>query len=204
MSSSPGRRRAGLTLFEVLAAVLVLGLLYTALAGVAMTGLRSEGTDRRRAEAAMMVDHELASIEALLAAGEVLELGVVEREAEPYTVVVDVQPVDVLELLPAPVREEVERNADPDAPSLLVDEQGESRVQRLTIAVEWDEAGESARVERITYAFDTSALAGFFPSEEPAAGEGEGAESEASMSELRKQAPAELQSLIDQAGKGER
>ena len=50
-----------------MAAVLVLGLLYTVLAGAAMRGLRSEGIDRRRADAEMIADREITTIETELA-----------------------------------------------------------------------------------------------------------------------------------------
>jgi hypothetical protein len=57
------RRRAAFTLIEVMGAVLVLGLLFTWLASVAMIGLRSEGTDHRRADAELVADLELSTIE---------------------------------------------------------------------------------------------------------------------------------------------
>jgi len=196
MTSRPARR-GGFTLFEVLAGVLVLGLLYTVLATAAMRGLRSEGTDRRRAEASLVADRELASIESLITSGAVLENGLVEKEAAPYTILVEVEPADILALFPAPLREEIERSADPDVPTLLVDDRGESRVQRLSVVVQWDEAGLPDRVERTTYAFDTSALAELFPSEGD--GDGEPAAGEGSLSELRKGASPEIQKLIDDA-----
>ena len=199
--TSRSARSIGFTLLEVLAGILVLGLLYTVLASAAIRGLRSEGTDRRRAEASLVADRELASIESQIATGAPLENGVVEREEAPYTIVVDVQPEDVLALLPAPLYDEIVRGADPDVPTLLVDEKGESRVQRLTIVVEWDESGEPDRVARTTYAFDTSQLGELFPS----GGESAGSEPrDGSLDELRKDAPPELQQLLDAEQKGAR
>lgn len=194
MTSRPAHR--GFTLFEVLAGVLVLGLLYTVLATAAMRGLRSEGTDRRRADASLKADLVLALIESELASGVVLENGLEETEEPPYTILVEVEPEDVLALFAAPLREEIVRSADPDVKGLLVDERGESRVQRVTVVVQWDEAGLPERVERTTYTFDGSALAELFPSEGAADG-GEPAAGDGSLSELRKGAPPELQKLID-------
>jgi hypothetical protein len=99
--------------------------------------------------------------------------------------------------LPAPLHEEITRNADPDLPTLLVDERGQSRVQRLSVVVQWDEAGEPDQVERTTYAFDTSQLAELFPSEGDSGGGA--AAGGGPLDELRKGAPPELQKLIDEA-----
>ncbi len=56
------RAERGLTLLEVLAAVAVLGLLYTVLASAAVQGLRSEGESRRRLEASLLMDEQLVQI----------------------------------------------------------------------------------------------------------------------------------------------
>jgi len=185
-------RKRGFTLIEVMAAVLVLGLLYTVLASAAMRGLRAEGTDRRRADAAMIADRELSALEAELASGAALEDGLVQHEQEPYIVRLDVEPVDVLAMLPRDLLKGVAR-PDPKAPSVLHDERGQSRVHRVSVVVAWDEAGEPDQVERITYAFDTSALSQYFPSEGNA---GAGAASQDPFEQLRKEAPPELQQLI--------
>ncbi len=156
--------KGGFTLVEVMAAVLVLGMLYTVLAGSAMRGLRSEGIDRRRADAELIADRELTMIETDIATGVPLEDGLVEREEEPYTVSSNVEPFDVLSLLPAPLHAEIVQGTDPKAPSVLHDERGQSRVRRISVVVAWDEAGEPDHVERTTFAFDTSVLEEYFPS----------------------------------------
>jgi prepilin-type N-terminal cleavage/methylation domain-containing protein len=190
-------RRHGFTLIEVMAAVLVLGLLYTVLAGAAMRGLRSEGTDRRRADAAMIADQRLTALETEISAGQPLQDGRVEDEQEPFKIVVDVAPADVLSLLPAPLSRELARTSDPRAPSLLHDERGQSRVRRVSVVVAWDEAGEPEQVERTTLAFDTSELAQLFPPQDQAGGE----PAADSLDALRKNAPPELQSLMIPGGK---
>ena len=180
-------------------AVLVLGLLYTWLASVAMVGLRSEGTDRRRADAELVADLELSTIEAQVTAGAALKDGRTERDEEPFRVLVEVAPADLLSLLPAPISKEIAQTTDPRAPSLLHDERGQSRMRRLSVVVEWDEAGEPAHVERTTYAYDKSQLAELFPPEDAA---GQPVKTEP-LDELRKAAPPELQGLMPQSpGRG--
>ena len=191
---------AGFTLIEVMGAVLVLGLLFTWLASVAMIGLRSEGTDRRRADAELVADLELSTIEASVTAGQMPKDGRTERDEEPFRVLVEVAPADVLGLLPASLAKDIAKTRDPRAPSVLHDERGESRVRRVSVVVEWDEAGEPAQVERTTFAYDKSALAGYFPTEQAAGGAtGEGQPGD--MPQLMKNAPPELQGLIRDASK---
>lgn len=190
-------RTCGFTLIEVMGAVLVLGLLFTWLASVAMVGLRSEGTDRRRADADLLADLELTMIEASVSAGQMPEDGRSERDEEPYRVLVEIAPIDVLTLLPAALAKDLAQARDPRAPSVLHDERGESRVRRVWVVVEWDEAGEPAQVERTTWAYDKAELAQFFPSE----GGGEKAAAadapQEGMQELYDASPPELQRLIE-------
>ena len=189
-------KHRGFTLIEVMGAVLVLGLLFTWLANVAMIGLRSEGTDRRRANAELIADLELSSIEASVSAGQMPEDGRTEREDENelFRVFVEVEPTDVLSLLPAPLAKDLAKTSDPRAPSVLHDERGESRVRRVSVVVEWDEAGEPTQVARTTYAYDKSALEQFFPSE--AGADDAAANPGDPMQQLMKDAPPELQGLI--------
>jgi type II secretory pathway pseudopilin PulG len=189
------RRRAAFTLIEVMGAVLVLGLLFTWLASVAMIGLRSEGTDHRRADAELVADLELSTIETSITAGNMPKDGRSERDEEPFRVLIEVVPTDVFSLLPAPVSKEIVAKLDPRAPSLLHDERGQSRVRRVSVLVEWDEAGEAAQVERTTYAYDKSELAQFFPPPEGAANP-DAANPNDPLQQLRKDAPPELQGLI--------
>ena len=156
-------REPGFTLLEVMAGVLVLGLLYTVLASAAMRGLRSEGTDRRRADAAMVADRQLAALETEIEAGAPFADGRSEQEQEPFKILIEVAPADMLTLLPPALGRELKSAQDPRAPSVLHDERGQSRIRRVSVIVEWDEAGEPERVERTTYAYDKAAIAQYFP-----------------------------------------
>lgn len=195
--TSRNARKSGFTLLEVMAAVLVLGLLYTVLASRALIGLRSEGNDRRRAEAEMIADRELTAIETDLSSGLPLEDGMVEREEAPYTVISNVEPFDALALLPVSLYKEIARNTDPKAPSLLHDERGLSRLRKISVVVEWEEAGEPDHVERTTFAIDPSAVEEYFPS-----AQGEGGLSE--MEKVRRMAPPELRALMPPPEPGQR
>lgn len=200
MTTTNSSEQRGFTLIEVMGAVMVLGLVFTWLASVAMIGLRSEGTDRRRADADLLADLELSTIEASITAGLMPEDGRNERDEEPFRVLVEVAPIDVLSLLPAPLARDIAANSDPRAPSLLHDERGESRVRRVSVVVEWDEAGEPAQVERTTFAYDKTELAQLFPTEQ-GAGDAESQQPEGQMEQLLKDAPPELQDMIRDASK---
>jgi prepilin-type N-terminal cleavage/methylation domain-containing protein len=200
VTTTKSSEQRGFTLIEVMGAVLVLGLVFTWLASVAMMGLRSEGTDRRRADAELVADLEISTIEASVTAGQMPKDGRIERDEEPFRVLVEVAPTDVLSLLPASLAKDIAKNSDPRAPSVLHDERGESRVRRVSVVVEWDEAGEPAQVERTTFAYDKSELAQFFPTQ-PGAGGAAGADQAADMQQLMKDAPPELQGMIRDASK---
>jgi hypothetical protein len=194
--TSEGRRRSSgaFTLVEVMAAVLVLGLLYTVLASAAMRGLRSEGIDRRRADADMIADRELTGIESDLASGIPFEDGLVEREEDPYRISSNIEPFSVLDLLPPPLGKEIAQGMDPKAISVLHDERGQSRIRRISVIVEWDEAGEPASVERITFAYDSAAIAQLFPQSGGAETADQGGESE--LEKVRKAMPAQFRNLL--------
>lgn len=199
--TSERRSARGFTLLEVLASVLVLGLVFTMLAEVAIVGLRSEGIDRRRAEASLLADQELALLESLLATGTPLENGLTEKEQEPYRIAIEVLPEDVMALLPPPVLEEALPEDEGELATLLVDDRGDSRVQRIRVVVEWDEGVEIERVERTTHTFDTSELAALFPAEAEPGADGEpGEEPELSLEEqLRSDGPVDFERLMQQS-----
>lgn len=196
-SDPRARRLAGFTLLEVMAAVLVLGLIYTVLAESAMHGLRSEGTNRRRGEASLLADRRLAELEATLPGGAPLSPGSTEEDVPPYHVTVEVAPLDLLAMLPPdPDAPEPSRNETPPASLLTTSPQGQSRIQQVTVTVAWDEAGQPFQVIRRTFTFDTTGLDEIFPSENtPDTGEG-GATG--LIDQLGGDIPKELQNVIDQ------
>jgi len=71
----PGASSAGFTLLEVLAAVLILGIWFTVLAGVAIQGLRAEGEAQRRLRAEMIADARMTDLEGAAQLGALPPIG---------------------------------------------------------------------------------------------------------------------------------
>jgi prepilin-type N-terminal cleavage/methylation domain-containing protein len=89
------QRSAGFTLLEVLAAVAVLGLVYSVLATAAIQGLRAEGDAGRRLRASLLADQRITDIEAQVALGQTPEIGETEVEEDEFVVRTVVEPLDL-------------------------------------------------------------------------------------------------------------
>lgn len=167
------RSDAGLTLLEVLGAIALLAIVYVALAGSAIEGLRQEGESRRRLEASLLADERLADIELALAAGSAPPLGRSEEASEDFTVVTDVRPFEPPPLpTPAEAAREAastgERVAD-ERPSPLYPKRGEislfapaatgtqPALRTIDVVVRWSEGIDEREVRRTTWALDASA-----------------------------------------------
>src|SRR5262245_29556879 len=162
---------AGLTLLEVLGAVALLGILYTALAGNAANGLRSEGESRRRLAASLLADDRLAELELSLASGTAPTVGTEEKEVEGFSVSTEVRPFQL------PARKE-EPHAEPtslaakraaerakDAPSLFAPPRSPtapSALLSVDVVVRWKDGVFEREVRRTTYAVDASAVQAAF------------------------------------------
>lgn len=147
------RAPGGFTLLEVLAAVLVLGLLYTVLADVAIHGLRAEGESRRRLEASLYADELLADIEGAIAAGDIPLIGVEEEEDEPYVIELAVSPVAASTILPAGAFD------DEETGSLLIGAEGEDGpIREIAIRVSWSEGDRELSVVRTTFGVSPTEL----------------------------------------------
>jgi prepilin-type N-terminal cleavage/methylation domain-containing protein len=194
--SARARRLQGFTLLEVMAAVLVLGLLYSALATAAIRGLRSEGVSRRKVEASLIADRFLADLEAQLALGDIPKSGVEEQDVDIYRVGVNIQPFDPTPILDAIAAVEKERGIDarprsgrregvnsmelggeaPGAPAedLLAPPRpgADGRLRRIDVSVTWQDGEREEVVTRTTFAFDTTGLEQLFP-KKGASGTGE-------------------------------
>jgi prepilin-type N-terminal cleavage/methylation domain-containing protein len=166
----------GFTLFEVMAAVLVLGILYSVLATSAIEGLRAEGESRRRLEASLLADDHLIGIESGFESGDFPEVGVEEREADGYRVSVEVSPFDITPYLGEDFLEEP---SEERSESLLSppDRPEESLLRTVDVVVRWDEPEGEHEVRRRTLAYDQTTVLGLLPEEQPggdAAGAGGG------------------------------
>ena len=89
------KRSAGFTLLEVMAAVAVLGLVYSVLATAAIQGLRAEGDAGRRLRASLLADQRITDIEAQVALGQTPEIGETESEEDEFVVRTVVEPLDL-------------------------------------------------------------------------------------------------------------
>ena len=167
------RVRRGFTLFEVMAAVIVLGLLYSLLASAAIGGLRAEGTSRRRLEASLLADQTLYELEGQILLGSLPEIGGSEEELDEYLVTVNVQPFDPTPFLP----QETEGRDEPTSslldPPANVDE---SLLRILEVVVSWSEGLDEYRVVRTTFAYDVAAVAPLLGSFDTSGGGGGGAD----------------------------
>jgi prepilin-type N-terminal cleavage/methylation domain-containing protein len=196
--SAPSRRDA-FTLLEVMAAVLILGLLYAVLAEAAIRGLRSEGVSRRKVEASLIADRFLSDLEAQLALGQIPKSGQEEQEVDVYRVGISVQPFDPTPILEAIEKVEKERGIDQkprpkkneESSSMEVGAQTpgsvptedllapprtgqEGRLRRIDVSVTWQDGEREEQVTRTTFAFDTSGLEQLFPKKGDGAADGAG------------------------------
>jgi prepilin-type N-terminal cleavage/methylation domain-containing protein len=149
------RAERALTLLEVMAAVALLGILYTVLARAATQGVRSEADSRRRMEASLMADATLAEIETRLANGETLQLEHTEIEKGEFRVSVEVTPFK----LPAEFGGELAAGPEPGAPSAFDagNADAPSLLQRVDVLVVWDDGIFERSAERVTFALDAQA-----------------------------------------------
>jgi len=157
--SRAATRRAAFTLFEVLAAVVVLGLTVTMLARGAIQGLGAEGDASRRLSASFIADQLLYDVESQLALGNVPEVGTTEPEGaedDGFLRSVEVTPLDLATLgipdLYAPPGEKPGRTPAPGAagafPTLLL----------VNVRVAWEVGlDQEQAVTRTTIAYDATA-----------------------------------------------
>jgi prepilin-type N-terminal cleavage/methylation domain-containing protein len=154
------RSESGFTLLEVLAAVLLLGTVYTVLAGVAIRGLRSEGTALRRLEASLIADRELSAIELQIESGIFPVNGPEEEERDIFVITFSDEDFE----LPIPPSEDG-RNPDGGIGSLLSENTPGTGValRRYEIRIGWLEGLAEYEVVRTTYGFDAAVLADLLP-----------------------------------------
>jgi prepilin-type N-terminal cleavage/methylation domain-containing protein len=145
------RSARGFTLFEVMAAVLVLGLMYTILAQSAIEGVRSEGVSRRRMEASLLADERLSDIETAIQSGIAPEVGESEEEVDDFVVRLDVVPFDATAYL----GEEVEIA---EGAKSLLDPSG-AALRLVDLRVSWLEVDREFEVRRTTFAYDNQLVA---------------------------------------------
>lgn len=151
---------SGFTLLEVLAAVALLGILFTVLAGIAIRGLRSEGESKRRLDASLLADRQLIDLEADFGIGIVPPVGLTEHEEGDFQISVEVTPFE----FPAQLLEDAEREEEDEetaVPSLLrAGAEEDAAVRTVQVTVSWFEGADQRSVVRTTYGLDLAAAQG--------------------------------------------
>lgn len=171
MRRSYQKRRGGFSLLEVLVAVAVLALLYTALAGVSFQGLRMEGDAGRRFQASLLADNALTELENQFRLGSAPALGSSEEEVDQFRVETLIEGFQT-ELLQKAVaaRRKADPREEPAKPELLASTRGVAQpyLYEINVAVFWEEAGHERSVRRTTFGFDAPRAASLLaaPSEE--------------------------------------
>ncbi len=150
-----GRRATrGLTLLEVLAAVVVVGITYGTFFRAGGDMLQREGENKRRIEASLLADRRLAEIEAEADRGLVPSEELTEEQEGIFDIEVEVVPA-LIELT-AHERGTPFGGSAPDPNSLLGSpaRPGSSTLRRIDVRVRWTEGYAEREIERTTFAFD--------------------------------------------------
>ena len=152
-------RSPGFTLLEVMAAVAILGIVFSVLAETAIQGLRAEGRSVRRLEASLLADRRLIDLEIELDAGAPPPEGRQESEEDDFFVVVEVRPFQ----LPQPPNPEAA--IIPGGDELI--SEGLQSLREILITVSWLEGQSEMSVSRTTYGYDAAAFAAALPAAGP-------------------------------------
>ena len=155
-------RRGGFTLLEVLAATVIMAMLYGVLSAKGVEGFALEGDADRRLRASLVADRHLADLEAALAAGLPPAVGTVEITEDEFAVRVDVGPLalPLAGLLPEAEPADSGRGRRDATPSLFTPARGQGAVLlSLRVTVSWHDGLSQRSVERTTFAIDPEAVA---------------------------------------------
>jgi len=165
---------AAFTLLEVMAAVALLGGVYTVLGGAGIQGLQHEGESRRRIEASLIADQLLAGLETSLDAGTVPPVGTDERQEGVYRIATEIAPLDLaVPDDPAPLQglgggaQQSGLGGKPsNLPAALSQSflhgsgRAPSPIRRITVRVAWTEGWGERSVTRTTFGFDAESVQG--------------------------------------------
>ena len=153
------RAKQGFTLFEVLGAIALLAIVYTMLSTAAIRGLQTEGKSRRKLEASLIVDLEMAEIEMELDRGIMRPLGEEESETEDGLYLIRTE-VAVFEMpnIETTARGPSsgpagQRDAAPPPPF-----GDEAPLREIRVRVGWGDPDDEQFVERVTYGIDQAAI----------------------------------------------
>ena len=144
------------TLLEVMAAVALLGILYTVLARVAIEGLRAEGESKRRLEASLLADARMeATFNTLEGSVAMPPVGHSEVTEGDFTIALDVtmfQPPTEWGLADAEAPPPLLFGSAPGAPGAL-------GLRTVELTVSWLEGAEARHVSRTMFLVDFQRVA---------------------------------------------
>lgn len=164
MKTRPTGRRAirGFTLFEVLAAVAILGFLYIVLADIAISGTRFEGESKRRLRAALLADQALGDLERGFALGAAPPVGSNESEEDDFTIATEVRAFDLAGFAATLADSEDPKASTGAQPGglLAAPAQGPPPILEIEVVVGWIEGNTPLEIRRLTYGFDLAAAGG--------------------------------------------
>jgi len=159
------RRGAGFTLLEVLAAAVIMAMVYGVLAEQGVQGFVLEGDADRRLRASLVADRRLDALRTEAAGGAPPPLGVQEGREQEFGVRVEVRPFDLalVTLLPAPpeaaLPDRPPRRGGPPEPSLLAPPARgrEPPLRTVEVVVSWEARGAVHAVRRTDFSLDLAA-----------------------------------------------
>ncbi len=157
----------GLTLLEVLAAVVVVGITYVVVFFPALSeSLQREGENKRRIRATLLADEALAAVEANVERGLVPRRGVEENEVDEFIVEVETQSMDFALAEPSEGSPLARGRNSPDRGGLLgtPERPDSSALRRIDVRVRWVEGFADREVGRTTFAFDPAGAQGVLQS----------------------------------------
>ena len=156
----PERQTRGFTLFEVLAAALVLALVGTLLIGSMNTNLSHQSDTKLRLEAGRIADNALAELEATLFDGSAPAIGADETQQDDFTVRTKVLPfTSFFDAEEAPAPTPAEEGAAAGLGTMIAGEFPglSSHLRTLHVVVLWGNPQAPESVVRTTVAFDHTA-----------------------------------------------
>ena len=153
------RSRRGFTLLEVMAAIVLLFFVVTYLAQAQMSGLAHEGDAARRMRASLLADRLLTELEATVASGEELAVGITEREENELRGVIEVAVAD-----PASLGLDALLAASGESPEIAQPEwalvgTANGGLHTASVRVRWTEGADEREVTRTTFLFQPGAIA---------------------------------------------
>lgn len=153
------RSRRGFTLLEVMAAVVLLFFVVTYLAQAQMSGLAHEGDAARRMRASLLADRLVTELEAAMAGGEDVPVGITETEEDELRGVTEVAAVDPASLGLDALLAATGESTEIVKPQWEVLDAEVGGLRSASVRVRWTEGADEREVTRTTFLFQPGSIA---------------------------------------------